>query len=368
MKAARNAFIGYTYQEQIFFLFLVMMDAERKFNSLFIGVRSRDFQVPTVDNFSLTFIDSNFNNGLILRQRDPDRYNADLIIYAGFASIDFGVNKNFSGNVGIRYEKNQIEILWDVSNYVGRIGMISKDYSQLFPSANIKYELNEKNFLRFATSLTQTLPEFKELAPFEYVSPTGRVTRGNPELEKSKVFNVDLKWELFPSKSELISASAFYKKIKNPINLTQTRGSSGIFQYYNTGNNADVIGLEFETRINLIENEDKKSLLSFNTNITKMWFNQDLLEEFQYKNVKKSGLQGASDFIINASLGYSNQKENEFTANLTGNYSSDKIFALGSPEDFTNSNILFNDEIIEKGFFTLDFVLSKELTNNWQIK
>ena len=99
-----------------------------------------------------------------------------------------------------------------------------------------------------------------------------------------------------------------------------------------------------------------------------MWFNQDLLEEFQYKNVKKSGLQGASDFIINASLGYSNQKENEFTANLTGNYSSDKIFALGSPEDFTNSNILFNDEIIEKGFFALDIVLSKELTNNWQIK
>ena len=89
----------------------------------------------------------------------------------------------------------------------------------------------KKNFLRFATSLTQTLPEFKELAPFEYVSPTGRVTRGNPELEKSEVFNVDLKWELFPSKSELISASAFYKKIKNPINLAQTRGSSGIFQY-----------------------------------------------------------------------------------------------------------------------------------------
>ncbi|WP_347923080.1 TonB-dependent receptor [Pontimicrobium sp. SW4] len=341
---------------------------ERAFNSLFIGVRARDFQVPSVDNLSLTFTESNFNNGLILRQRDPDRYTADLKIYAGFASVDFGTNKKLSGNVGLRYEKDQIEVLWDVANYVGRVGSIKKNYSEVFPSANIKYQLNDKNSLRFATSLTQTLPEFKELAPFEYVSPTGRVTRGNPDLEKSDVLNIDLKWEFFPSSSELLSATTFYKKINNPINLAQTRGSSGIFQYFNTGDKADVFGLEFESRINLIETEDEKSILDFNANITKMWFTQDLLKEFQYKNVKESDLQGASDLILNASLGYNNQKENEFTANLTGNYSSDKVFALGSPEDFANSDILFNDEIIEKGFFTMDFVMSKELSANWQIK
>lgn len=341
---------------------------ERKFNSLFIGVRARDFQVPSVDNFSLTFTDSNFKNGLVLRQRNPDRYNADLKIYAGFASVDFGINKKLSGNLGLRYEQDKIEVLWDVANYVGRVGSIKKDYNEIFPSANIKYELNDRNSLRFATSLTQTLPEFKELAPFEYVSPTGRVTRGNPDLEKSDVLNIDLKWEFFPSSSELLSATTFYKKINNPINLAQTRGSSGIFQYFNTGDKADVFGLEFESRINLIENEDEKSILDFNANITKMWFNQDLLEEFQYKNVKESDLQGASDLILNASLGYNNQKENEFTANLTGNYSSDKVFALGSPEDFANSDILFNDEIIEKGFITMDLVMSKKLSKNWQIK
>ena len=341
---------------------------ERIFHSLFIGVRARDFQVPSVDNFSLTFTDSNFNNGLVLRQRDPDRYNADLKIYAGFINVDFGINKKLSGNVGLRYEQDKIEVLWDVANYVGRVGMIKKDYNEILPSANIKYNLNEKNSLRFATSLTQTLPEFKELAPFEYVSPTGRVTRGNPDLEKSDVLNIDLKWEFFPSSSELLSATTFYKKINNPINLAQTRGSSGIFQYFNTGNKADVFGIELESRINLVESEDEKSILDFNANITKMWFNQDLLEEFQYKNVKKSSLQGASDLILNASFGYNNQKENEFTANLTGNYSSNKVFALGSPEDFTNSDILFNDEIVEKGFVTMDLVMSKKLSKNWQIK
>ncbi len=341
---------------------------ERVFSSLFIGVRARDFQVPSVDDFSLTFTEDNFNNGLILRERDPDRYDADLTIFSGFANLDFGLNKRLSGNIGVRYEKDEINVLWDVANFVGRVGSIAKEYSEIYPSVNLKYELNEKNFLRFASSLTQTLPEFKELSPFEYVSPTGRVTRGDPDLEKSDVFNIDLKWEFFPKKSELVSATTFYKQIKNPINLALTRGSAGIFEFSNTGEKANVFGVELETRLNLIENEEEESILNFNANITKMWFNQDLLEEFQYKGVTESDLQGASDLILNGALSYNNQKDKEFIATLTGNYSSDKIFALGSPEDFANSDILYNDEIIEKGFFTMDLVVSKKITDKLLIK
>ena len=341
---------------------------DRVFSSLFIGVRARDFQVPSVDQFSETFTDENFDNGLVLREREADRYDADLNVMAGYANLDFHFGEKISGNAGVRFERDEINVLWDVSNYVGRVGSIKKEYSELYPSLNLKYELNDKHAIRFASSLTQTLPEFKELAPFEYVSPTGRVTRGDPDLEKSTVINADLKYEFFPSKGQLLSATAFYKDIKNPINLAQTRGSSGIFEYANTGENANVFGLEFEARLGLLENEDEESILDFNTNITKMWFNQDLLEEFQYNNITESDLQGASDLILNSSLSYNSKTEKEFNATLTGNYSSDKVFALGSPEDFSNSDVLYNDEIIEKGFFTLDFVLSKMLTKKLQIK
>ncbi|WP_299776784.1 TonB-dependent receptor [uncultured Formosa sp.] len=341
---------------------------DRSFNSLFIGVRARDFQVPTVDDFSETFTTENFNNGLVLRERDPDLYDADLNIIAGFANLDFGLNKKFSGNLGVRLERDEINVNWDVANYVGRLGSIKKEYTEVYPSVNLKYELNENQFLRLASSLTQTLPEFKELAPFEYVSPTGRVTRGDPDLEKSDVFNLDLKWEFFPKSSELVSATAFYKQIKNPINLAQTRGSSGIFEYSNTGDAADVVGLEFEGRVDLITNDDDDALLNLNANVTKMWFTQDLLEDYQYNNITETDLQGASDLIINGSLSYNSHKEKEFIATLTGNYSSDKIYALGSPEDFTNSAVLYNDAIIEKGFVTLDLVVSKLITDNLLIK
>ena len=354
---------------------------ERTFKSQFVGVQTpggldpnnptSGFYIPNVDSFSQTFTLDNFfigNPRLTLREQTRDRYEADITVLAGYANLDFGLNKKFSGNVGLRYERNEINVLWDVNNFVGRVGQVAKEYTGVYPSVNLKYELNEKSFVRFASSLTQTLPEFKEIAPFEYVSPTGRITRGNPELERSTSFNADLKWEYFPKSGELFSATVFYKNIQDPINLFQTRGSAGVFSYDNTGDKASVFGIEVEARINLIENEDEQGLLSLNANVTAMTFNQDLFPEAQFKGITESGLQGASDFIINGSLSYNSRTEKEFIATLTGNYASDKIFALGSAEDFVNSDTLFNDEIIEKGFVTLDLVLSKEITEKFSIK
>ncbi len=348
---------------------------ERSFRSQFVGVRARGVKAPSIDELSSVFTPTNFDDGTLrLREGKVDRFNADLNILAGFVNFDFNFDTNLSGNIGLRYEYDEINAIWDITNYINpetgtpRIGDLKRNYQSLYPSVNLKYELNEQNFLRFASSVTQTLPEFKELSPFEYVSPTGRVTVGNPNLEKSDVYNIDLKWEFFPSRSELISATAFYKQIQNPINIAQARGSSGNFKFFNTGNQADVLGLEFEGRIDILKNEDDASLLNFTSNITKMWFEQDLLPNFQYNNKTTSELQGASDLIVNGSLTYNSRTEREFMATLVGNYSSDKIFALGNPEDFENSDIFYNEEIIENGFVTLDLILSKEITKGLTAK
>ena len=341
---------------------------ERTFKSLFVGVRSKDFRAASVDELSSTFTASNFNNGLTLRVRDADRYQAELDIMAGYVNFDFQLDSKVSGNLGMRFERDEINVVWDVANFVGRIGTLNRTYQSVYPSVNLKYELAENKYLRFASSITQTLPEFKELSPFEYVSPTGRVTKGNPDLEKSEIYNFDLKYEMFPQRGQLFSAAVFYKQINDPINLSQTRGSSGYFIYSNTGEKANVYGAELEAKTDLIKNDDDEGILNLTGNVTKMWLTQDLLKDFQYKDVTTSSLQGASDFIANGSLSYSNNKEKKFTATLTGNYSSDKIFALGSPEDFANSDIYYNDEIIEKGFVSLDLVMSKELTKNLVVK
>lgn len=343
---------------------------ERDFSSLFIGVRAKGVQLASIDNLDEALMNNSLysNNSLIIRERNEDTYNATLDVFAGYLNAGFQIDK-LSGTVGVRYEKDEMEIDWDVANYVGRIGSLSNDYNNVLPSLNLKYQLTDKSALRLAASKTITLPEFKELAPFEYVSPTGRVTKGNPDLKNSENYNFDLKWEIFPTAKQLISVSAFYKMINDPINLAQTRGSSGNFIYENTGDKADVYGLEFETRFALIKAETTEiPELNMVLNATKMWFNQDLFVEYQYNSKTETDLQGASNFIVNGTLSFSNNKEKEFMATLTGNYSSDKIFALGAPEDFANSATLFNNEIVEKGFVTLDLVLSKKLSNRISLK
>jgi hypothetical protein len=71
---------------------------------------------------------------------------------------------------------------------------------------------------------------------------------------------------------------------------------------------------------------------------------------------------------LNTALSFSTKSEKEFVATTALNYSSDKIAVLGSPEDQTSSETLYNDEIIEKGFVTLDFVMSKKLSEKLSLR
>ena len=307
-------------------------------------------------------------NDLRINEGVPDVYDAELNVFAGFVNFGMEISK-FSGNVGLRYEMDELNVNWDVNNYVGRKGSTSKNYGNILPALNLKYQVSEKSALRMAASKTITLPEFKEVSPFEYVSPEGDVFKGNPDLKRSENYNLDLKWELFPNPKDLISLSTFYKFINDPINLALTRGSSGYFKYANTGEEANVYGLEFEARMSIIKAKTTEMpSLNMVFNATKMWFNQDLLEIYQYNNKTESKLQGASEFITNASLIYSNNKEKEFTATISANYSSDKVLALGAPESQTARNELFNSEIVEKGFVTMDLIVSKKLSNRISVK
>ncbi|MGA8854203.1 MAG: TonB-dependent receptor [Christiangramia sp.] len=355
---------------------------ERDFISQFFGVDEvvlNSINPPSIDNLTPAFATENFFNGkLIFRDQTPDRYNGILESYSGFANFNYGIGK-WNINVGARLQQDNIDVAFDVNNYPSNLPQFaSKSYNNVYPSLNIKYSPNEDSNIRLAASRTITLPEFKEIAPFEYVSQTGQITRGNPNLEASQNYNLDLKYEFFPSSGELISLTGFYKKIKEPINKVLDRGAAGVFSYFNAGDEANLYGIELETRLDVVDNENENGLdLSVGFNAAKMWHKQDLRDAyddgggertFRYNNKSEVGLQGASDWILNGSLNFSNEAENPFTASIIANYASDKIYALGSPSFQTQIDTFYNDEIIEKGFVTLDAVLNKQLDENWSLE
>ena len=335
---------------------------------------------PSIDKIEEVFTMQNYNTGVleINNTLKPDRYRATLESASGFAAVNYGID-NWNFDAGVRYQQDQIDVIYNVGNIPGRTGSENKAYKNLFPALNIRYSLNEQNNLRLAASKTLTLPEFKEIAPFEYVSQTGQITRGNPDLQASSNYNLDLKWEFFPSNAQLVSLTGFYKLIEDPINKIQDRGSAGAFSYFNAGEQAEIYGIELETRLEMVsmkKGADFDFDLGFNA--SRMWHSQDLktirdangnfVRTFQYKGLKETGLQGASDWIFNGSLNFLTGTKNPFMASLVANYASDKIYALGAPERQTESETFYNDAIIEKGFVVLDAILSQDLGKHWSIK
>lgn len=355
---------------------------ERDFISQFYGLEestTNSLTPSSIDNITEVFTPTNLQNGsLDINELQADRYKADLISAAGFIAFNYNVSK-WNLNAGVRYQRDEMNVNFDVGNIPGRTGSSNVNNHNVYPALNLRYALNERQNFRLAASKTITLPEFKEVSPFEYVSQTGQVTRGNPDLLASTNYNLDIKWEFFPTIGQLVSLTGFYKSINDPINKVQDRGSAGVFSFFNAGDEAQIIGLELESRLDLLRMEEGAGMdFNIGLNATRMWHEQDLKEirdkngtfirTFRYKGLTETGLQGASDWIFNGSLNMTTGIENPVMISLSASYASDKIYALGAPERQTDSETFYNDAIIEKGFVTLNAVVTQELGTHWSLK
>src|SRR5690606_18081079 len=142
-------------------------------------------------------------------------YNGDQDIHAGFVSLDYLLSPKLALVAGVRFENIKQLVDYYSIEYPRGSNTIKKN--AFLPSLNLKYILNDNQNLRLGASKTYTLPQFKERARFPYEDVT-EVIFGNPYLYASDNYNFDIKWEMFPSSSELLSIAAFGKYIENPIN------------------------------------------------------------------------------------------------------------------------------------------------------
>lgn len=308
-------------------------------------------------------------------------YKGKLDIYAGYLNTEINLGEKWLIVPGVRVESFKQYIEYNVINLgVNGSDNIEASDALFLPSLSLKYALNEDQNLRFSASQTISLPEFKEVAPFVYESVSQRIG-GNPDLlghkagetytnvkdvSYSKILNVDLKYEWFVTKSEIISLGVFYKQIKNPINQVVAFDATGTQRYFRTGEKAQIYGAEAEIRKNIITNEYDESELSIGLNATYMYAKQDLYTNIVGSNFNvsfindKEALQGASPLIVNADINYAPTSFEHYKPNATLSFSyfSDRIDALGSGQ-------LGN--VIEKGIPTLDFILKNKIGKTFEI-
>lgn len=310
--------------------------------------------------------------GRVLAQR----YDGDLSVHSPSIAIDHKFNSKLTVSAGARVDLVGQNVNWDIQgNRPPKDNIFFEDF-KILPFVNAKYEMTQEQNLKFAFSKTYTLPQFKELAPFLYYDISTFNTRGNPYLYSSDNYNIDLKWEYFPTKSELISLAGFGKIIQNPINKV-FEAATGQLQmtYVNSGDMAMVTGLELEVKKNLIDKLSSKDTLghkysiSGGFNVCALYSRQDLDNNKATKETKgytttqysltETTLQGASPFVFNVDLTYKTRFKNiESQATVVLNYFHDRLYAIGAQ---TAGNAY------EKGVATLDIITKHTLSKNWSI-
>ena len=289
----------------------------------------------------------------------PGYYTGDKTIHAGFADAVYDFSEDFTLSGGLRFETiDQIvefdtQLASSVNNPNTDPGTINKQY--FLPSINVKYNFTDDQILRFAASKSYILPQFKEVAPFLY-EDVSFSSQGNPNLLPSDVYNFDLKYELYPSSSEVLSITGFYKLINDPINRIRVNSAANDLSYVNVGN-ANVAGLEVELRKNLFKSDNDTSSKEFQLglNASYLYSTQKLLDvdsdelTVRFTN-DKDALEGASPVLVNGDLTY-NYEKNEFsiTSSFVGNYFSNRIYSLGTAG---------NENLVEQSRISLDFVNS----------
>ena len=126
----------------------------------------------------------------------------------------------------------------------------SNSYSDVLPSANLRFEINENLVGRASMHRSVVRPRVEDVA-FRVAIEDDEAELGNPELDPYRAWNVDASLAYYPSELSVISAGVFYKNIEDFI-FIQTIDD---FEFQNrvfdeatialNGEDADVLGFEF---------------------------------------------------------------------------------------------------------------------------
>ena len=153
-------------------------------------------------------------------------------------------------NAGVRAEHtNQIYTMLQKFRNMGQVG--EQSYWDWMPSASIKWTPTKKMNVRLSYYRSINRPGFYEIVPYQIMGEEYQ-EKGNPNLKRARIDNVDLRWEWFPSATEQVLAGVFYKYLQDPIEQVFVSADgkigSGADAYYMPDNlgNAKNYGFEID--------------------------------------------------------------------------------------------------------------------------
>lgn len=315
---------------------------------------------PTNGNPTLKFLPAdqvfapqNFDNGsgtgfgFDAIKGNTFRYLANTILNAGFLQLD----NQFT---------NKLRVVWGlrIENYDQLVGSVKKwdprhTYSEILdflPGLNATYKLNEKTNLRLSGSQTVIRPELRELSFLNlYDFELNASVQGEPKLKRTKVSNLDFRYEIYPRAGEVINAGIFYKQFTNVIEqyINGVGASSATINYVNAAK-ATSYGIEFEARKKL--DFISAGLKNFTFQANAAYIHSRVKDEA--KKIDRT-MQGQSPYLLNIGLLYDLEKYG-INATLLFNQIGERIYLVGDVQ-------AGSPNIYEAPRPLLDFQLAKKI-------
>ncbi|EAY24083.1 TonB-dependent receptor [Microscilla marina] len=297
--------------------------------------------------------------------QDRDVYNGKENIFGAYIMADTKLSPKLRMLAGVRFERTDISV---ISNDVSLVkGLLENN--DILPAINLTYSLTENMNLRLAYGRTLARPVFRELAPFDsFDAFGGLIYVGNPNLKRSLIDNVDLRWEMYPTPGEIITVSAFFKNIKNPIATAFSAFTPNQQVTWVNQEDAQLFGAEVELRKKLGFIGLKDFTIGANASFIVSALNIEAQELSQIRandvnrvtELAQDGtrpLFAQSPFLINANLNYNNINSG-WSASLNFNIFGERMAIVsrnGVPD------------VYEQPRPVLDLTVGKSLGERWKL-
>ena len=298
------------------------------------------------------FVPENFGNGNDNKfafnsiQNRNFRYMANTILNAGYLQMDNKLSEAIRVVWGLRVEHFDQLVgsvkKWDPRHTYSKV-------TDFLPGVNATLKLTQKANLRLTGSQTIIRPELRELSALNiYDFELNASVSGNPSLKRTKITNIDVRYELYPQAGELVTFGLFYKNFENPIEsiYQEAGGGSSLFSFQNAAK-ATAFGFELEGR--------KKLTKRFTLQANGSYINSEVKDA---KLGVSRTLQGQSPYLINAGLLY-DIVEKGFNMTALVNQVGKRIYLVGDIQAGAGS-----PDVYENPRALVDFQMSKKFANN----
>ena len=292
----------------------------------------------------------------------PDNYVADQTTTGAYLMADFELvpRLRFAGGARIERSRQVVEPIDVFTMGIEPLTGAELDNTDFVPGATLTWAASDRVNIRAAASRTLARPEFRELAPFSFADfAGGYLVVGNPVLQRSRITNLDLRWEWFPRPGAVFAVSGFYKKFKDPIEEVVFPSSEYIKSWLNAGT-ANNLGTEFEVRSDLgfLSESFENFALNFNLTLVDSEVETGSVAQIFVPGSgpleidvvgQKRRLQGQSPYVVNAGANWASSS-GRTSVSLLFNRFGRRISQVGSQ---------FLESVFEEGRNQFDLVVEQ---------